>query len=154
MSGADYRTRAVVSRIGLTSNTNEETIYSITTVDGDGQPLTGTKRYTLTFKETLPFIAPGFWSITMYDSATTYTVPNSINRYFLGSDTKLKANQDGSVTMYIQRDSPGTDKESNWLPAPPGPFYLAPRVYPPGPAMIDWSSNPKAFSMPPVVEAR
>ncbi len=97
------------------------------TVDSDGQPLSGSKKYTMTFKEGIPYIPPGFWSLTMYDATNNYTVPNPLNRFMLGSDTpEMKKNADGSFTIYIQNDSPGKDKEANWLPAPPGPFYLIP----------------------------
>ena len=67
-------------------------------------------------------VPPGFWSLTIYDSATDLTVPNPINRYALGSDNDLKKYADGSIAMYLQHDNPGPDKESNWLPAPAGPF--------------------------------
>ena len=123
-----------------------------TTLDSNGQQLTGVKKYTITFRETPPFIEPGFWSLTMYDASNYYTVSNSINRYFLGSDTPMKKNTDGSITIYIQKDSPGADKESNWLPAPAGPFYLIPRAYAPGSAMVESLSDARAYTPPPVVE--
>ena len=75
----------------------------------------------MTFKEGLPYIQPGFWSLTMYDGTNNYTVSNPLNRYMLGSDTPdIKKNADGSFTLYLQADNPGKDKEANWLPAPPG----------------------------------
>ena len=153
-SQTDYRTRAIIARIGLTANTPKEAVYYQGTLDSNGQQLTGAKKYTITFKETPPYIAPGFWSLTMYDASNYYTVPNAINRYFLGSDTPMKKNSDGSLTIYIQKDSPGADKESNWLPAPAGPFYLIPRAYAPGPAMVESLSNAKAYTPPPVVEVK
>ena len=120
-SQTDYRTRAVIARIGLTANTPFEAIYWMYTVDSDGQPLSGSKKYTMTFKEGIPYIPPGFWSLTMYDATNNYTVSNPLNRFMLGSDTpEMKKNADGSFTIYIQNDSPGKDKEANWLPAPPG----------------------------------
>ena len=153
-SQTDYRTRAIIARIGLTANTPKEAVYYQGTLDSNGQQLTGAKKYTITFKQTPPFIEPGFWSLTMYDASNYYTVPNPINRYFLGSDTPMKKNNDGSVTIYIQKDSPGADKESNWLPAPAGAFYLIPRAYAPGPAMVESLSNAKAYTPPPVVEVK
>jgi DNA sulfur modification protein DndE len=150
----DYRTRAVIARIGLTANTPRETVYYMGLVDSNGQQLTGAKKYTVTFAETPPYIKPGFWSLTLYDAKNNYTVPNPINRYFLESDTPMQRNKDGSLTIYIQKDSPGKDKESNWLPAPPGPFYLIPRAYAPGAAMVESLSNPKAYTPPPVVEVK
>ena len=153
-SQTDYRTRAIIARIGLTANTPKEAVYYQGTLDSNGEQLTGAKKYTITFKETPPFIAPGFWSLTMYDASNYYTVPNPINRYFLGSDTPMKKNNDGSTTIYIGKDSPGGDKESNWLPAPPGPFFLIPRAYAPGPAMVESLSNAKAYTPPPVVAVK
>ena len=72
----------------------------------------------------------GFWSITMYN-ADYFFVPNPINRYSISPRQDLKSNSDGSVDIYIQKDSPGADKESNWLPAPEGKFVLMMRLYRP-----------------------
>jgi hypothetical protein len=152
--GDDYATRAFIARNGLTANTPYEAIYWGNTLDSEGKFLRGDNKYTITFKEGIPFIPPGFWSITLYNSANNYTVPNPINRYMLGNDTPdIKKNPDGSFTIYIQSDSPGPDKESNWLPAPPAPsqFYLIPRAYAPTQQAIDILSNPNAWSVPPVV---
>ena len=153
-SQTDYRTRAIIARIGLTANTPKEAVYYQGTLDSDGNQLTGAKRYTITFQKTPPYIAPGFWSLTMYDGSNNYTVPNELDRYFLGSDTPMKTNKDGSLTIYIQKDNPGKDKEANWLPAPPGPFYLIPRAYAPGQAMVESLSNAKAYTPPPVVAVK
>lgn len=154
-SQTDYRTRAVIARIGLTANTPFEAVYWMYTVDSSAAPLTGGKKYTMTFKEGLPFIQPGFWSITMYDAANSYTVPNPINRYMLGSDTPaLTKNADGSFTIYIQADSPGKDKEANWLPSPKGPFYLIPRAYAPAEPTIKILSDPTSWPVPAVVEVK
>ncbi len=150
--GADYRTRAVVARIGLTANTPFESVYWMYSLDSSTQPLTGSKKYTMTFKEEIPYMKPGFWSITLYDAKNNYTVANPINRYMLGSDTpNLKKNADGSFTIYIQKDSPGKDKESNWLPAPSGKFYLIPRSYAPKPETIAILNTPKSWPVPAVV---
>ena len=70
----------------------------------------------------------GFWSLTMYD-AKYFFVSNPINRYSISARQNLKSNPDGSTDLYIQKDSPGTDKESNWLPAPAGKFILMLRMY-------------------------
>jgi hypothetical protein len=83
----------------------------------------GAKQYTLTLKPPMAYaqpVPPGFWSVTMYDKNTSYTVDNPINRYHLADYDALKKNADGSITLYLQTTSPGADKESNWLPAPPG----------------------------------
>jgi hypothetical protein len=84
-----------------------------------------------------PTILTGFWSVTMHDGVTNLAVQNPIRRYSLGSDNVLKENPDGSFTMYLQADTPGPDKEANWLPAPKGPFYLQLRVYTPIPSAVE-----------------
>jgi DNA sulfur modification protein DndE len=155
-TGADYLTRGINSVLGLTANTTTEAFYPLGTVDVNGAPLDGNKAYTLTFKESNPYIQvipPGFWSVTMYDGRTKFTVPNPINRYFLGSANanEMKKNADGSVTMYLQATSPGKDKEANWLPSPKGPFYLLLRNYAPQPSAIEALKNPSANPMPPIV---
>ena len=116
--------------------------------------MSGDKKYTLTFASDIPYEKPGFWSITMYDAANNYTVPNPINRYMLGSDSSgLKRNADGSLTIYIQKHSPGSDKEANWLPSPPGRFYMTPRAYLPGAATVRVLTDPAAWPVPGVVPA-
>jgi DNA sulfur modification protein DndE len=100
------------------------------------------------FHQLPPFVAPGFWSVTMYDGTNNYTVPNPINRYSLGSDNQLKTAADGTTTLYIQHASPGAALQSNWLPAPSGSFYLILRSYAPGPAMIRTLSVPGAYALP------
>ncbi|MGO8916202.1 MAG: DUF1254 domain-containing protein [Stellaceae bacterium] len=150
--GTDYLTRAVVARTGLTANTPVEAVYWGYVLDAEGHPLSGDRKYTLTFASDIPYDKPGFWSITMYDSANNYTVANPINRYMLGSDSRdMKKNPDGSFTIYIQKDDPGADKKGNWLPAPPGPFYLIPRAYVPKPAAMNLLADPSAWPVPAVV---
>ena len=150
--GTDYLTRAVVGRLGLTANTPSEAVYWLYDLDQLGNPLMGNKKYKMTFKQDLAFFPPGFWSITMYDAQNNYTVPNALNRYMLGSDTPaLKKAADGSFTIYIQQESPGPDLESNWLPAPAGPFYLTPRCYAPKPEIIHVLTDPSSWPIPPVV---
>jgi hypothetical protein len=116
LAGADCLSRAIVAVFGLTANTPTEAINYSAQLDGNGQPLTGARRYTITFTEPMNYlrpIPPGFWSMTMYDGVTRLTVPNPIGRYALGSDDGLKRNPDGSITMYIQHDSPGTETTPN-----------------------------------------
>ena len=152
MPGADYPARAIIAVFGLTSNTPEEATYYTAVADGNGQPLTGAKRYAITFKEPMPCIAlvpPGFWSISVYDSGTGFTVANPIDRYSLGSDDELKRNADGSFTLYLQHDNPGPERGANWLPTSPGPFYLIIRVYAPAPATVAALKNPATFRGPP-----
>ena len=149
--GTDYLTRAVIARVGLTGNIPREAIYLLCSLTHDGIVLDGSQRYTVMFKEPPPFIQPGFWSLTMYDSANNYTVPNAINRYSLGSDDKgMKYNPDGSLTIYVQKDEPGPEKESNWLPTPAKSFYLILRSYAPGEAMVKSLVDPSAY-VPPTV---
>ncbi len=153
--GTDYQTRAVVARVGLTANTPYESVYWMYTLDSEGNPLSGSKKYTMTFKEGIPFYKPGFWSLTMYDSDNNYTVPNPINRYMLGSDTsEMKKNEDGSFTIYIQKDSPGKERESNWLPAPSGSFYLIPRAYAPKPETIRILTDVNSWPVPVVTSIK
>jgi hypothetical protein len=149
--GTDYYNRAVIARNGLTANTPKEAIYIGGLTGSDGNRLSGANRYSVTFKVLPPFVEPGFWSLTLYNSANNYTVPNPLNRYTLGSDDKtLKRNPDGSLTLYLQKDSPGAAQEANWLPAPEGDYYLILRAYAPGEALIRAQSDPTAFPLAPI----
>ena len=154
MAGSDYTTRATVAVFRLTANTIVEAIYYSGVLDGNNQPMTGAKRYTITFKEPMHYIqplSPGFWSMTIYDGVTRFTVPNPINRYSLGSDDDIRKETDGSFTLYVQHDNPGPDKKSNWLPAPEGPFYMVIRNYAPVPEVAQALKNPGTFVGPPPV---
>lgn len=134
--GTNYLLRAVVALVGLGANLPEDAIYPRATVDADGEPLLGTNRYVIQFpKGELPPVG-AFWSITMYN-AKQFFVPNPINRYAIGDRDELKSNDDGSVTIYIQHESPGADKESNWLPAPKERFNLVMRLYRPKERILD-----------------
>ncbi len=117
---------------GIYGNDAIEATYPLTRSDADGQPLDGSKHnYTITFAEGQLPPVNAFWSITMYDGKTQLLIENPINRYLINSPMlpDLKKNDDGSLTIYIQKDSPGADKESNWLPAPDGSIYLVMRLY-------------------------
>jgi hypothetical protein len=152
--GADYMSRGGVAVFGLTANTPIQAIYYTGTADGNGEPFTGEQNYTVTFTGAMTYaqpVPPGFWSLTMYDGVTRYSVPNPINRYSLGSSNDLKRNADGSLTLYLQHNSPGADKEANWLPAPAGPFYLILRNYAPTPAVAEGLKDPASFEGPPAV---
>jgi len=146
--GTDYRTRAVAGRKGITLNTPKEAVYIYGSTDSRGALLNGANRYTITFHQLPSFVEPGFWSVTMYDFKNNYTVPNSIDRYSLGSDNTLTTNADGTTTIYVQAANPGGVRAQNWLPAPTGPFYLILRAYAPGPAMIEELTDPKAYRLP------
>lgn len=128
----DWLKRAAAAKGGIFGNSAIEAMYPLTKVTGDGKPLDGSKHnYTLTFaKGELPPVN-AFWSVTLYDGKTQFLIKNPINRYLINSPMlpDMKTNADGSVTLYIQKDSPGTDKEANWLPAPDGLIYLVMRLY-------------------------
>jgi hypothetical protein len=124
--------RASAAKGGIYGNSAIEAMYPLTKVDGAGDTMDGSKHnYTLTFaKGSFPPVN-AFWSVTMYDGKTQFLIENPINRYLINSPMlpHLKTNPDGSLTIYIQKDSPGKDKEANWLPSPNGPIYLVMRLY-------------------------
>jgi hypothetical protein len=124
--------RATAAQAGIYGNDAVEAMYPLTRADADGQPLDGSKHnYTLTFSAGQLPPVNSFWSITMYDGTTQLLIKNPIDRYLINSPMlpSMKKNKDGSLTLYIQKDSPGAAKESNWLPAPDGPIYLVMRLY-------------------------
>jgi hypothetical protein len=141
--GNYYLKRAVVALAGLGANQVEDAVYPLGYVDGDGQPMDGTNDYVLHFDpDELP-PANAFWSLTLYDNEG-FQVANSLNRFAIGDRDPLTYNADGSLDLYIQQASPGPDKESNWLPAPAGPYNLTARLYWPKPAVLDGSWSPPA----------
>jgi hypothetical protein len=143
--GTDYNTRAFVAFAGLGALTSDDAVYPSAFVDGDGKVLDGAKNYVIHFeKGELPPSHAGVWSISQYRE--NFYVPNTLNRYGILSTMPLKYNDDGSLDIYLQRNSPGADKESNWLPTPPSdPFNLTMRVYQPDKSLIDGS-----YKVPPV----
>jgi hypothetical protein len=128
----DWLLRAAAAKSGIYGNDAVEAVYPMTRLDSTGAALDGSKHnYTLTFPSgQLPPIN-AFWSVTMYDGKTQLLIENPINRYLINSPMlpDMKKNGDGSFTLYIQKDSPGKEKETNWLPAPDGPIYLVMRLY-------------------------
>ena len=141
--GTNYLFRSVVALVGLGANLPEDAIYPRATADIDGKPLTGANRYVIQFpKGQLPPVK-AFWSITMYNSKQFF-VDNPIDRYAIGDRDKLRFNDDGSLTLYIQHASPGKDLESNWLPAPKDAFNLLMRLYWPKAEIIDGTWKPPA----------
>jgi hypothetical protein len=127
----NYLYRMAAAVIGIYGNSKQEAMYPAYAVDANGQKLDGANRYTLRF-------APGqlppvnaFWSLTMYEMPSSLLVANPLNRYLINSPMlpDLKRDADGGLTLYVQHDSPGKDKESNWLPAPSGPFAVYMRLY-------------------------
>ena len=128
----DWLLRAAAAKAGIYGNDAKEAMYPMTRVDPAGEPLDGSKHnYTLTFTEGQYPPVNAFWSVTIYDGKTQLLIKNPINRYLINSPMLpgMKKNPDGSLTIYIQKNSPGPDKESNWLPAPNGPIYLVMRLY-------------------------
>src|SRR5262249_29236299 len=126
--GTDYLMRALVTAIGLGANRPQDAVYPTSLKDADDRPYNGADKYVMRFaKGQLPPVE-GFWSLTMYD-ASYFFVSNPLNRYSISPRQNLKSNPDGTVDLYIQKDSPGADKESNWLPAPAGKFILMLRMY-------------------------
>jgi len=141
--GTNYLFRAVVALVGLGANRPEDAIYPHATVDADGKLLNGTSRYAIQFpKGQLPPVR-AFWSITMYNSKQFF-VDNSLDRYAIGDRDKLNFNEDGTLTLYVQTESPGKDKESNWLPAPRDSFNLLMRLYWPKKEIADGTWKPPA----------
>ena len=134
-----YLTRAAAAYFGLWGNTLEEAFYPECSIDADGEALdTSKQNYVLHFEaHQLPPIK-AFWSLSMYKLPEQLFIENPINRYVISSATKgLKYGDDGSLTVYLQHESPGAEAESNWLPAPDGPFSLQARLYWPEPEALD-----------------
>ncbi|MGB8237509.1 MAG: DUF1214 domain-containing protein, partial [Pseudolabrys sp.] len=128
--GNYYLKRAIVAQVGLGANLPEDAIYPLNLADETGKPLDGANKYTIRFaKDEVPPV-DAFWSITLYDPEG-FQVANSINRFAVSSWMPFKRDADGSLTLYFQNENPGTDRESNWLPAPKGPFNLTMRLYAP-----------------------
>jgi hypothetical protein len=128
----DWLKRAAAAKGGIYGNDAAEAMYPMTKTLADGEALDGSKHnYTLSFaKDQFPPVN-AFWSVTMYDGKSQLLIENPINRYLINSPmlSSMKKNADGSVNLYIQKDSPGKAKEANWLPAPDGPIYLVMRLY-------------------------
>jgi hypothetical protein len=128
----DWLLRAAAARAGIYGNDAAEAMYPMAKTLADGTPLDGSKHnYTLTFARDQYPPVNAFWSVTMYDGRTQLLIKNPINRYLINSPMLpgMTKNKDGSLTLYIQKDSPGKDMEANWLPAPDGPIYLVMRLY-------------------------
>lgn len=128
----DWLLRAAAAKAGIFGNNAEEAMYPMAKWLPDGEALDASKHsYTLTFPAGQLPPVNAFWSVTMYDGKTQLLIENPINRYLINSPMlpNMKTNEDGSLTLYIQKDNPGAEKEANWLPAPNGPIYLVMRLY-------------------------
>ncbi|WP_306770147.1 DUF1254 domain-containing protein [Mycobacterium sp. KBS0706] len=139
--GNYYLKRAIVSQLGLGANLPEDAIYPLNLGDEDGRPLEGSNKYTVTFDENSVPPVNAFWSITLYDPEG-FQVANSLNRFAVSSWMPFQTNPDGSLTLYIQNESPGKDGEANWLPAPKGQFNLTMRLYAPKSEALTGKWNP------------
>ena len=143
----NYLYRMTAAVLGIFGNSKQEAMYPIYTVDADGQKLDASKnKYTLHFSaEELPPVN-AFWSLTMYELPSSLLVDNPIDRYLLNSPMlpDFKRDKDGGITFYFQKDSPGKEKEANWLPAPDGPFMVVLRLYWPKESALDgsWKNPP------------
>lgn len=141
---ANYLYRMAGAAIGIYANSSAEAMYPVLTTDSDGAALTGADRYTLTFPAGQLPPVNAFWSVTMYKLPESLLVDNPINRYVINSPMlpDLVKNPDGSLTIFIQSNPPASDKQPNWLPAPPGPFQLFMRLYWPEPEALDGGWQP------------
>jgi hypothetical protein len=146
--GNYYLKRAIIAREGLGANVPEDAIYPINLADDSGKPLDGTNKYMLHFDKGGTPPANAFWSITLYD-ADGFQIANALNRFAVSSWMPFRYNNDGSLDLYFQSESPGKDKENNWLPAPKGLFNLTMRIYAPKSDVLIGKWNPA-----PVVRAQ
>jgi len=144
--GNYYLKRAIVAHIGLGANLPEDAIYPINLFDVAHQTLDGANRYTIHFDKGAVPPADAFWSITLYDN-DGFQVENNLNRFAVSSWMPFKYNGDGSLDLYFQNESPGAEREPNWLPAPKGSFNLTMRLYAPRMEALTGKWNP-----PPVVK--
>jgi hypothetical protein len=127
----NYLYRMAGAVYGIYGNSKEEAMYPSYAVDAGGKRLDGTNRYTLRFAPDQFPPVNAFWSLTMYDFPAQLMVANRLNRYLVNSPMmpEFKKDGDGGLTLYVQNEYPGADKESNWLPAPNGPFLMVMRLY-------------------------
>ena len=143
--GNYYLKRAIVAQIGLGANLPQDAIYPFNLGDEEGRPLDGANKYVLHFEKGASPPVDAFWSITLYDS-DGFQVANNLNRFAVSSWMPFKYNADGSLGIYFQNESPGKDKEPNWLPAPKGGFNLTMRLYAPKTEALTGKWNPAAIT--------
>jgi hypothetical protein len=143
--GTDYRLRGMANLLGPGWNRPLDAVYPLSQKDANGDEYNGAEhKYVMRFEKNQMPPAEAFWSVTMYDT-DFFFVPNPIDRYELSQRNNFTANSDGSVDLYLQAESPGKDKEANWLPAPNGKFALVMRIYSPRqtpPSIVDGSWTP------------
>jgi hypothetical protein len=139
--GNYYLKRAMVAQFGLGANLPEDAIYPLNLGDSDGNPLNGANQYAIHFDKGATPPVEAFWSITLYDS-DGFQVGNILNRFAVSSWMPFVYNVDGSLDLYFQSNSPGNDKEANWLPAPTTAFNLTMRLYSPASDALTGKWNP------------
>jgi hypothetical protein len=139
--GNYYLKRAIIAQVGLGANLPEDSIFPFNLGDQNGRPLDGASKYTLHFERGVLPPVNSFWSVTLYD-AEGYQVANVLNRFAVSSWMPFQYDADGSLTLYVQHESPGKDKEANWLATPKGPFNLTMRLYAPKSEALMGKWNP------------
>ena len=147
----DYMLRMASAALGIYGNSKEEALYPFYYTDSAGKPLNGKDgRYTLRFDPKSSFPVNAFWSLTVYALPQSLLSANAINRYLINTPMlpSLKRDPDGLVTLHLQHESPGPDREANWLPVPAGPFWTTLRLYWPKPEALD-----RRWKQPPLVRA-
>lgn len=147
--GTDYLQRALITAIGLGANRPQDAVYPTSENDVDGKPYSGEHKYVLHFAKGQTPPVDGFWSLTMYNGKYFF-VDNRLNKYTVSPRNDLKYNSDGSLDIYIQKDSPGPEKEANWLPAPADKFILMMRLYHPKettPSIINGTWQPPGVKL-------
>jgi hypothetical protein len=145
--GTDYNTRAGVAYMGLGADMREDTVYPTAYVDGDGKPLDSANKYVMHFEKGQLPQTNATWSVSQYKG--NFYERNVLDRYAIAPWMPLKFNADGSLDLYLQAESPGKDRESNWLPTPPGPFNLTLRNYFPKETAYDGT-----YKVPPVTRVQ
>jgi hypothetical protein len=142
----NYLYRMAAAVLGIYGNSKQEAMYPMYLVDEAKQKLDGAHRYTVRFAPNQLPPVHAFWSLTMYEMPASLLVANPLNRYLLNSPMlpQFKRDADGGLTLHIQNESPGKDKEANWLPAPKGPFVMAMRLYWPKDEAVNgkWTAPP------------
>ena len=146
----NYLYRMIAAAKGIYGNTKQEAMYPVYAIDDAKQKLDGAHRYSMRFASGQLPPVNAFWSLTMYELPASLLVANPINRYLINSPMlpELKRDEDGGLTLLIQNDSPGKNREANWLPAPKGPFIMFMRLYWPKAEAVDgkWTPPPLARS--------
>lgn len=142
----NYLYRMAAAKLGIYGNSKQEAMYPVYAIDADGKKVDGANKYTVHFAaDKLPPVN-AFWSLTMYEMPSSLLVANPLNRYLINSPMlpQLAKDADGGLTLYIQNESPGKDKEPNWLPAPKGLFVMAMRLYWPKEEALEgkWTAPP------------